>query len=278
MNALPKSVSFMIEDVVQGVDTKPVHYRIRVGQSIKYLRGPKPLSTLPDQSGDKLSFQTVADGDWNLGIMQVGSDGRYMLVSTENRQLPDLMAVWHEGRFDLGDLGYQMDVPMDRSGERFEFPLQLRGHIPSGIFEAQKATEKAVVALWNYDLEASYSEALANESYIYSLLQGQTIAPQFLGHLTENNSRTIGYVLESVESRQARMMDFEGCREALKQLHNLGIVHGGINRESFLIKKDSKALLQNFFNSFRSSDQAIKEEEIARLEEVLKGERIELDI
>jgi hypothetical protein len=258
MNASPKSVAFMIEDVIQGLDTKPVHYRIRVGQRIKYLRGPKPLSTLPDQSGDKLCFQTVADGEWNLGTMEVGSDGRYMLVSTENRQLPDLMAVWHRGRFDLGDLGYPTEVPMDSSGERFEFPLQLRGHMPSGVFETDKAMEKAVVALWNYDLEGSYSGALANESYIYSLLQGQTIAPQFLGHLTENNSRTIGYVLESVEARQAEMMDFEGCREALQQLHNLGIVHGGINRESFLIKNDSKALLQNLFNSFRSSDQAIK--------------------
>ncbi|KAH7305319.1 hypothetical protein B0I35DRAFT_484069 [Stachybotrys elegans] len=271
MDPLHGLALFRIEEVLQGVGPTPIHYRIQVRQSIKYLRGPRPLSALPDQSGNKLGFQTVPDGDWNLGHIEISPGNRFTLVSTELMAFPDLMPSWHEVRIDLADLSGQIETTLDSTGQRILYPLQVGGHMPSWIFKTSKVTEKPVVALWNYDLEAKYSFALENESYIYSLLRGQTVAPTFLGHLTENNTRIVGYVLESVDARKANSADIEACREALQQLHDLGIVHGNIDRDCFLIsQEDSRAQLQYFFDAAKTSDQAVKDAEMLKLEEVFR--------
>lgn len=63
------------------------------------------------------------------------------------------------------------------------------------------------------------------------------IAPQFLGHLTENG-RVIGFLLEKVEGTYARLSDLPLCAAALKTLHSMGLVHGDVNKHNFVVDRE----------------------------------------
>ncbi|KAI1407006.1 hypothetical protein F5Y13DRAFT_175879 [Hypoxylon sp. FL1857] len=261
----PKQALFNIIEVIQGPPTEPIHYRISVGTSVKYLTGPKPLSGLPDGSGEYLGFDTVPVGDWDVGNLAVGTDGKFALVSTEKRRFPDLTPTWHGSRIDLLELGDPVESHED-------YELQLRAYIPSGPYPGPAGFGAAtVLAFWNTDLEGVDSHALAQECRIYSLLQHKSIAPRFLAHLADNHDRVIGYVLESVPARNAGIDDIDLCRKVLQELHSLNIVHGNLSRDAFLVREDTHvAQLQFFHMSREAADQASLDEEMSKLEEVLQ--------
>jgi hypothetical protein len=103
------------------------------------------------------------------------------------------------------------------------------------------------------------------------LIQGEGIATRFLGHLTENNGRVIGYMLEPAAARLAGIEDLEACQVVLRKLHNLGIAHGYIDRRYFLILENgNRALLQGFHSSFKTSDQKLFAKEMADVEKALQ--------
>ncbi|KAI5860445.1 hypothetical protein GGS23DRAFT_581431 [Durotheca rogersii] len=261
----PKQAPFNMIEVLQGPPTQPIYYRISVGSSVKYLMGPKPLSGLPDGSGEHLGFDTVPAGDWDVGNLVVGADGKFALVSTEKRRFPDLTPAWHGSRIDLLELGDPVEA-------REDYELQLRVHVPSDPYPGAANLEAdTVLAFWNIDLEGVDSYALAQESRIYSLLQHKSIAPRFLAHLTDNHDRVIGYVLESVPARNAGTDDLDLCRKALQDLHSLRILHGNLSRGAFLIREDIPvAQLQFFHQSREAADQTLLDEEMSKLEEVLR--------
>jgi hypothetical protein len=261
----PKQVPFDMIEVLQGPPTKPIYYRISVGSSVKYLKGPKPLSGLPDCSGKYLGFKTVADGDWDVGNLVVGTDGKFVLISTEKRRFPDLTPTWHRSTIDLLELGHPIE-------QREDYELQLRGHIPSRPYSGVASFGVAtVLTFWNIDLEGRDSYGISQESHFYSLLQHTSIAPRFLAHLTDNHDRIIGYVLESVPARAAGIDDLDRCREVLRKLHSLKIVHGHLSRDAFLIREDiSTAQLQFFFESRVTTDQTSFDKEMSNLEKILR--------
>jgi len=260
----PNEVPFNMIEVLQGPPKKPIHYRISVGSSVKYLKGPKPLSGLPDGSGEYLGFETVPDGDWNVGNLIVGTDGKFAFVSTEKRRFSDFTPTWHGSTIDLLELGEPVEP-------REDYQLQLRGHIPSEPYLGAASFGAAtVLAFWNIDLEGRDSHGLSQESHIYSLLQHTSIAPRFLAHLTDNHDRVIGYVLESVPARIAGIEDLDLCRRVLGELHSLKIVHGNLSRDAFLIREDiSTAQLQFFYESREAADQTSLDEEMSNLERIL---------
>jgi hypothetical protein len=125
-----------------------------------------------------------------------------------------------------------------RAGQRDPHPdedPQLRGgHIPSRVFSNRTTLGVAKVeAFWNLNLTGEHNHGLVQESYTYSLIQDSAIAPKFLAHLTECHGRVIGYVLEAISVRPARLRDLGAYREVLQRLHSLGIAHGSLTRMLF---------------------------------------------
>jgi Fe2+ transport system protein FeoA len=111
---------------------------------------------------------------------------------------------------------------------------------------------------------------LVDPNNVHRLIQGKGIGQKFLGHLTENGGRVIGYLLEPTPARHAGIEDLAACRAVLQKLHDLGIAHGEICRKSFLIQEDGGgALLHGFIGSFPTSDRKFLAMEMARVEMVL---------
>jgi len=140
--------------------------------------------------------------------------------------------IWHVSKIDFLELGL-IDYNDDDN-------IQLRGHFPSGIFSNLKSLGVAkVAAFWNLNLKGEHNHGLSRESYISSLIQDTSIAPKFLVHLTKCYGRVIGYVLEATPGRPARLSDLDACREVLQKLHSLGIAHGSLTPDAFLIRHDA---------------------------------------
>ncbi|KAN0089699.1 hypothetical protein V8E51_019959 [Hyaloscypha variabilis] len=261
----PTQVSFQILDVLQGPPDQPLYYRIKAGSSVRYLAASKPRSSLPDTPGQDLGFNTVPIGDWNMASLVSSTDGKFALASTEKKSLPNATPLWHVSRIDFLELGPQDYNPDDN--------LQLRGgHVPSGLFSIPKSLGAAkVVAFWNLDLEGEHNHGLLRESHTYSLIQDTSIAPKFLAHLTECHDRVIGYVLEATPGRPVRLSDLDACREVLQKLHSLGIAHGSLTPDAFLIRHDSPvAQMQFFYSSYETTDRAVLDKEMSSLETVLQ--------
>ncbi|RAK97562.1 uncharacterized protein BO80DRAFT_481876 [Aspergillus ibericus CBS 121593] len=84
---------------------------------------------------------------------------------------------------------------------------------------------------------------LETETMIYRLLKNNNIlhlAPEFRGHLNENG-RVMGFVLQKVGEGRPSGVDFEACRGVLQRYHELGLLHGNITKEHFLIQADGTA-------------------------------------
>jgi predicted Ser/Thr protein kinase len=109
---------------------------------------------------------------------------------------------------------------------------------------------------------------IQRETEIYSLLEGNGIAPQFLGHIHEQG-RIIGILLEKVMGRHAGIEDLQICYSAVKRLHGLGISHEVCNRYNFIVGINNKATLLDFENSTVGASEDAMEAETAKLKEVL---------
>ncbi|GAW26000.1 putative alpha-galactosidase A [Rosellinia necatrix] len=69
-------------------------------------------------------------------------------------------------------------------------------------------------------------ETMEAETHIHQVVEGQGIAPEFLGHAHEAG-RVIGFLLEKVvDGRNAESSDLEICRATLRRFRALGFVHG----------------------------------------------------
>lgn len=80
------------------------------------------------------------------------------------------------------------------------------------------------------------------ETRAYQLLEGSGLAPRFLAHVHENG-RIVGFLLEKTEGRSASIQDLSACETALGKLHELGLVHGDVNRYNFLVTEEGVKLL-----------------------------------
>jgi hypothetical protein len=84
---------------------------------------------------------------------------------------------------------------------------------------------------------------------VYSQIEAHGIGPKFLAHITENEERVYGYMLESVTARHATIDDLQACKAVLAKLHSLEIVYGCLSLQSFLILENDQALLHCFGGS-----------------------------
>ncbi|KAF7554584.1 hypothetical protein G7Z17_g2775 [Cylindrodendrum hubeiense] len=253
----PGQVSFKIIKAIHNVPGRPFYYRIQVRSRIQYLRAPKTLSAFPDEAGRFLGFSTVPDGDWDMARMEQGTDGKLQIVSTEKKRFPDSTGSWHSTKVDMVALGDAI------YGREDEINLQRLGQLYSGVFACPgEIGITRAIGIWDFHPEGNDDLAIAQESHTYSLLPpGQAIAPQFIGHITDNGERVIGYMVESAAVREASIGDAELCRKVL----------------AFLIREDGPveyAQIQHFHTAYATEQEGIFEEEMDMVEEVLQQESV----
>lgn len=256
--------SFEVLDVWRPIPTELAYYRVLIRPDIiKYFVVDKPSpERFPYEKVQHLAFSTVPEGDWTIAHLAHNEENKLVIESVESKRLPDITEGWHPVRIDLQSLGVPLLDPSEADS-------MYQGYSTVDTFQAPPGLDvPRVLALWETWYYHPVS-TLTRESQYRKLIQGQGIAPRFLGHLTENGSRIIGFMLESVNARPATINDLVACRTVLQKLHDLGIAHGNVIRDNFLILDGGNALLKGFFDSYQTSDRAVLDEELAMIEKAL---------
>jgi hypothetical protein len=235
------------------------YYRILTQSSrVKYLAFMSLDLMILDIHGERLDFNTVPEGDWNIGylIPKRGSD-KLTLDTVEKRALFGVSSTWCPNFIDYLALNEPCSSASELQGQHQMQSILCREHL---------GLENVVVNFEWYPYEI-YGPV--RETKIYALIEGYNIGPKFLAHVTENRDRVIGYMVEHVPARSATSADLELCREVLRMLHKLGITHGNINPAAFLIH-NGRALLHGFASARQTQDRAILNAEMDSLENVLR--------
>lgn len=100
-------------------------------------------------------------------------------------------------------------------------------------------------------------------------------APRFLGHVKEKDGRVVGFLMEYIPGRRPDKNNaFESslCLQALAKLHDVGLVHGGVEHGNFIIregKKGIEAVLVDFAKSIAFEHRSDLLEEMAELQAIL---------
>lgn len=275
------SVPFSIEGVQQGWPDEPILYRIRVparriikseshlGEVIKYLiasRPPKGAGGIPDHRSELLAFNTVPVGDWNLGRLLIphgSAEGGSILVWTESLRLDvvigllDAAPPWRDRKFDLVGLLDDLDAhrkskQTDCNAPLSEIDVQCMNRVSAVVLPTPAHTGIAglgpeAIGVWTW--QPGHAHGIANEIRIHSIIQAHDpgLAPRFIGLITDNSTRVIGFLVERVpDAREAGPANLGKCRNALERLHNMGIAYSApLERHSFLLCEGSaSALLQ----------------------------------
>lgn len=184
-------------------------------------------------------------GDWNDGLVAKDPETGHPCFERAIRTIfPGVKSMWHKTYVDYQDIVV---------GEKLR----------TGIYEitCSRFDVPVVAKFARFEWEIQYLE---NETAAYEWIDGRGIAPQFLGHLTEDG-RVIGYLMERItNARHSRPGDLIACQETLSKLHQLGICHGDINRFNFLVR-GSEAVLVDFDTARKCNDQDAFQEELNSL-------------
>ena len=255
---------FKVLDVWRVSPNEPAYYRVLVGgDTVKYFVVDEPADGRFDyHETQHLAFEAVPDGDWTLAHLAHAQDNKLVIASVEKKRLPDVADAWYPAKINLQSLGKPVDPVWADDMFYVGFPWAATFNGPPGHDVPR------VLAVWEqWYHHPSYS--LTPEIQNRGLIDGHDIAPRFVGHLTENGDRIIGYLVESVDARPASIGDLAACRAVLQRLHSLGLAHGRLRRDNFLILENGHALLKDFFLSHRTNDQSILDAEMAKVEEAL---------
>jgi hypothetical protein len=170
------------------------YYRIIImdksSSVIKYLARPETTISFPDICGERLNFNTVPEGDWNIGYLKRTPDAlQYSLDFTDKSTFAAVEKLWLPSKTDYMSL----DKPLYLD----ETKLQCMGQIHSTIHDGHEFGVTQVVV--NFDWYPEQVNGPDHETEIYSWIENHGIGPKFLAHVTENNDRVIGYMVERVE-------------------------------------------------------------------------------
>lgn len=168
--------------------------------------------------------------DWthahiSQGSVQVetGNENIPARVEVSKQTLPGVNRTWHPIMIDYLD-------------------LEIGARLRSNVYEAShpRFPRPVIVKFARFGWEIPWLEA---ETTAYEWIEGHSIGPDFLGHLTEHG-RVIGFIMSRVEdARHAMPHDLNLCRRALETLHDLKIKHGDTNKHNFLIHANTVTLI-----------------------------------
>ncbi|SMR56357.1 unnamed protein product [Zymoseptoria tritici ST99CH_3D1] len=250
MAATNKDFKMLQVEVDEGEEDS--YFRFQCGKQVRYVTIAAGVYTAdvmvfaPDLFTVLPAFPP---GDWNYGY--IGKDpktGTPCFIETSRRQLPGVEDVWHPTDVDHLDVVY---------GERLR----------NGVYRVTTAMFAEIIvakfAVFEHEIGYSNSECAA-----YQWIEGQNIGPKFLGNLVEDG-RVIGFLMGDItDAKHADIDDLSLCQEALRRLHQLGILHGDTNKHNFLIK-DERAVLIDFDNARKCDDQEEFAKELNGLTEQL---------
>ena len=184
-------------------------------------------------------------GKWNNGHITITEENpEPHFTWTRYVNLPTIISTWHDRFVDYNSL---------------HFAENLRKNVCIAFHhELGEIIAKFAVMEW----EVQYHQA---ETEAYHWIEGHDIGPCFLGHLTEDG-RVIGFLLEKLDGLHASIGDLTRCQEAVRKLHSLGIRHGDLNCDNFIVRQDRVTLID-----FESATKCHDEAEMAvELEELNK--------
>lgn len=85
----------------------------------------------------------------------------------------------------------------------------------------------------------------------------------------------IGILLEQLDGEFASAGDLPGCKKALRRLHEIGLIHGDVNRYNFVVDKQTRQVKMVDFEhaaALDAVDEATAEVELQFLESELREE------
>lgn len=115
--------------------------------------------------------------------------------------------------------------------------------------------------------EFPVSDALTrveNETKVYQAIQGKGIAPEFLGHVTENG-RVIGSLFEYIDGECPEKQDLPRCERVLRKFHREGFLHGDSHPMNFVVCGGGTTKLIDFETSRPCTNQVEFDKEVRNL-------------
>ncbi|KAF2651898.1 hypothetical protein K491DRAFT_681772 [Lophiostoma macrostomum CBS 122681] len=211
-------------------DSFESEYRLQIGNQVKYLViSPRTFDrdtlSFPFQSLPRLPYN---DERTVVHISRDETSGD-LKTSISNRTLAGARCQWHHTRVDC------LELEKTKQLTAMAFEAISRSSLP--VTFPSPATVIAKIARFEWELHRIQQETRA-----YQLLEGFGLAPRFLGHVHENG-RIIGFFIEKIGGRSASFQDLSICETALGRLHELGLIHGDVNRYNFLVTEDGVKLL-----------------------------------
>ncbi|KAI1485185.1 hypothetical protein F5X96DRAFT_674888 [Biscogniauxia mediterranea] len=249
----------------------------------------KILATVPGMGGnrDMIEVRFLVNGNTvKYGLIYIGAyhDGWYKPDQVDTVVLPDLpeewtwvcicahhetgepfvlnyhnnppereeVAVWHSTSFEYTDIEKIHQIRMDK--QRKEDRMWIVQHPSMDKRCLMKIAE--VPKLMDF---------VKRETDAYRVLEGSGIAPQFMGHVTEQG-RVVGILVEWIEDavKPELELDMEMVLDALSSLHERGIVHKDPHMGNFLIK-DNRVYIIDFEYARQTSDPSEFDFEIDRV-------------
>ncbi|KAI9163578.1 alpha-galactosidase a [Paramyrothecium foliicola] len=215
---------------VDDEDSFESEYRLRIGNQVKYLIvSPKTFDrdtlSFPIQSLPRLPY----DEEWTVAHISRDETSGELKTSVSNRALAGVTCSWHHTLVNC------LELERTKQLTAMAFEAVSQSALPIGL--GSSATIIAKIARFEWELPRIQQETRA-----YKLLEGSGLAPRFLGHIHENG-RIMGFLLEKIEGRSASVQDLSICETALGKLHELGLLHGDVNRYNFLVTEEGVKLI-----------------------------------
>ncbi|KAJ8129967.1 hypothetical protein O1611_g3664 [Lasiodiplodia mahajangana] len=235
----PKNVNIqLLACLVDEDDTNDSDYRFLAdGQRARY------VTTAPGTfvgAEDDRTFEPILlgelfppfpSGSWNQGhVAKDTATGETAFVKTETVQLAGVKNIWHPVKLNEFDFTQQHRI-------RQRVRVATHPELNNGKPVLMK------LAVWPWEIASMEVETTA-----YQFIDGRSIGPKFLGHVTEgNDGRVVGFIIEWVQdARAAGLEDIESCKMALGRLHKLNIKSGDINKHNFLVRDGQDTVLIDF--------------------------------
>jgi predicted Ser/Thr protein kinase len=236
-----------------GMESSPDNeslYRFRKGSYVLYITLAANCRLLPDPSdyGFPPAVRKLLPPTVNTAYNQA-SIASFGKVIFSRHELKGITTLWHSNSIDITTL------PVVRE-------------IKANVFKVRYNGEWAIAKFARFEFEIQFIEA---ETTAYHSIAGNDIAPKFLGHLYENG-RGVGMLLEYIDGRRPAKEDFETCTCCLDQLHRLGMVHGDVNRDNFIVRA-GKAKLVDFENCRSGTEEEMRKEVEDLREEFIQDSR-----
>ncbi|KAJ5958762.1 uncharacterized protein N7479_005912 [Penicillium vulpinum] len=216
-------------------DSFESEYRLRIENQVKYLIiSPKTFDrdtlSFPIQSLPNLPYNE----EWTVAHISRDETSGEMKTSLSNRTLAGVRCQWHQAQVNC------LELEKTKQLTAMAFEAVLHSLLPITLLSPASVIAK--IARFEWEIPR-----IEQETRAYQLLEGSGLTPRFLGHIHENG-RIMGLLLEKIEGRPASFQDLSICETAVKKLHELGLVHGDVNRYKFLVTDDGIKLLD--FESF----------------------------